>query len=214
MMSQLMDKELDLVRRAKARTSLTDSSLEKIDTFELTSRAQRACDAYAGRALGRLFGLSWLAPLRRALAGCLPEGWRRRARMRRTVRELSRLDGAMLADVGIARSEIRAVSESLARGPIVEPPAPGLLARWAGAVRRRMAQQKLVRELSALDDHVLSDIGIQRGQIPAVAWEAVAESANSGAAPAGDLRPAAQQTVAGRPQPANLDRRTDVRSVA
>jgi uncharacterized protein YjiS (DUF1127 family) len=88
------------------------------------------------------------------------------------VRELEVLDDRLLADIGITRDQIRALTHNAphvaaeARGEmlvdfvrrqIVEP-----IARWRMRARTR-------QELSALDDAMLHDIGIERGQIDGIA---------------------------------------------
>jgi len=91
---------------------------------------------------------------------------------RAAVRELEALDERMLADIGITRDQIRALTHNAphvaaqARGEmlvnfvrkqIVEP-----VTRWRLRTRTR-------QELSALDDSMLRDIGIERGQIEGIA---------------------------------------------
>jgi uncharacterized protein YjiS (DUF1127 family) len=96
---------------------------------------------------------------------------------RAAVRELEGLDDHLLNDIGITREQIRALRYAaprvaaqargdmlvdFVRNQIVEP-----VRRWRTRARTR-------QELSALDDSMLRDIGIERGQIDGIA-AAVAE---------------------------------------
>jgi len=106
---------------------------------------------------------------------------------RATVQELQRLDDRMLADIGVTRDQISALVDGkdsvskpnglveLVHDLIVEP-----ARRWRVRARTR-------QELSALDDTMLRDIGIERGQIDGIA-QAASEgkvSANGAAVPVG-----------------------------
>lgn len=106
---------------------------------------------------------------------------------RATVQELQRLDDRMLADIGVTRSQINALVDGQESGSkpnglvelvhdlIVEP-----ARRWRVRARTR-------QELSALDDTMLRDIGIERGQIDGIA-QAASEgkvSASGAAIPVG-----------------------------
>lgn len=96
--------------------------------------------------------------------GSALQRWLRRTAV---VRELSQLDDRMLEDIGIARWQIEEIADaavggkrpSLLRGLVEAVFAP--LVRW---YRRSQAMQELYR----LDDRMLADIGINRGDIPAV----------------------------------------------
>lgn len=106
---------------------------------------------------------------------------------RATVQELQRLDDRMLADIGITRDQINALVEgkngtarqsglaALLSDLIVEP-----ARRWRVRARTR-------QELSALDDSMLRDIGIERGQIDGIAVAAAEGkvSATGAAVPVG-----------------------------
>lgn len=105
---------------------------------------------------------------------------------RATVQELQRLDDRMLADIGVTRDQIAALVDGHdAAKPnglvealndlIVEP-----LRRW-----RVRAQTR--QELQALDDTMLRDIGIERGQIDGIALAAAKGkvSASGAAVPVG-----------------------------
>lgn len=98
-------------------------------------------------------------------------------RRRAVYRELMSLDDRLLADIGLTRAEVAAVAHRAA-----DEAAPGerssgfdpvrftraVIAWFAEMVRRRAA----TAELMALDDRMLADIGLTRGQIPAVVGSA------------------------------------------
>jgi uncharacterized protein YjiS (DUF1127 family) len=91
---------------------------------------------------------------------------------RAAVRELEALDERMLADIGITRDQIRALTHNAAhvaaeaRGEMlmnfIHKQIVAPIARWRMRARTR-------QELSALDDSMLRDIGIERGQIEGIA---------------------------------------------
>jgi len=111
-----------------------------------------------------------LADLGAALVESLRRPWRRA----QLAFELGRLDERMLADIGLKRFEIQTVADKASRE--ATPSLGELLVGYGRIVRER---RKLRRELTALDDRMLSDIGLSRADIPAVV-------ANVGARPAGD----------------------------
>ena len=53
--------------------------------------------------------------------------------------------------------------------PVPWPWQQGLFGRLIEAVRREVAAQQSARQLAALDDRMLKDIGITRSDIPAIA---------------------------------------------
>jgi uncharacterized protein YjiS (DUF1127 family) len=121
------------------------------------------------------------APRRAGVAAKIGQALRRWSDRRRAFAELAALDDRMLADIGIARSDIArtvhgnvsvfALGEALAS--IVLPP----FQRWQ---RGRLT----ARTLAKLDDHALADIGIGRSEIGWVAAELAERSvapANSNA---------------------------------
>ncbi len=59
---------------------------------------------------------------------------------------------------------LNAQRASAITGPI------GAVANFAGAITKWHKRNKAIRELSALSDHLLKDIGISRGEIRAVVW--------------------------------------------
>lgn len=92
-----------------------------------------------------------------------------RAAARRAMAEnLGRLDDRMLADIGIARPDIRQVAEDATGGPALGPLA--LLAELfrvlaVQPLRAGYRRRATMRELLRLDDRMLADIGIERGEI-------------------------------------------------
>jgi uncharacterized protein YjiS (DUF1127 family) len=96
---------------------------------------------------------------------------------RAAVRELESLDDRMLADIGITREQIRALTHA---APHVAAQERGAMlvdfvrARLVEPFKRWRARSRTRQELSALDDAMLRDIGIERGQIDGIA-AAVAE---------------------------------------
>lgn len=130
------------------------------------------------------------------------------------LRELASLDDRLLSDIGVSRDEIKdlvyqaermsapargALLVDFVRTAIVEP-----FRRWRLRARTRA-------ELGALDDAMLRDIGIERGQIDGVA-EAVANGETFGRGEAYAIAlagvtasiPAAANTNDRRSYPANL----------
>lgn len=98
-------------------------------------------------------------------------GLRRRLERRRTLRQLARLDDRMLSDIGVQRADIEATAAMCTKTPAADT----ALWRdsvwyktfaWLGRERRR---RQTIRELSAMSDEILADVGIERAEIPAVA---------------------------------------------
>lgn len=122
-----------------------------------TLRAAYIADfLYSGiTAFGRWSGLS-----------TLHAALRHRRQCRRTLNALAALDNRLLNDIGIDRAEIAATA-ALSCGKPAESSGsvwPGLAA-WA---RRELRRRRTLRELSAMSDEMLADIGITRSEIPAV----------------------------------------------
>jgi uncharacterized protein YjiS (DUF1127 family) len=111
-----------------------------------------------------------LADLGAALVESLRRPWRRA----QLAFELGRLDDRMLADIGMKRFEVESVADKASRDAV--PSFGELVGQYLSAASKR---RELRRELNALDDRMLADIGISRADIPAVV-EAVSGQPASG----------------------------------
>jgi len=102
-----------------------------------------------------------------ALVESLLRPFQRRA----IVRRLERLDDRMLDDIGVQRWEIEGIASSAAgrRAPTVTVALIDLFAAIAKGVVAWQERRTAERELRALDDRMLRDIGIARADIPYVA---------------------------------------------
>ena len=96
-----------------------------------------------------------------ASKGSVLQRWLRRAAV---VRELSQLDTRMLDDIGVARWQIDEIADSAVGG---ERPSlfAGLVEAVAAPLVRWYRRNEAFRQLSQLDDRMLADIGINRGDI-------------------------------------------------
>ncbi len=96
--------------------------------------------------------------------GSLLQRWLQRAAV---ARELSDLDDRMLEDIGVARWQIDEIADSTVGG---ERPSllPAIVTAVAGPAVRWYRRNQVERQLSQLDDRMLADIGINRGDIPNV----------------------------------------------
>lgn len=92
---------------------------------------------------------------------------RRRFQHRRTLKALGQLDDRLLSDIGISRTEIAAAAALCCKEEAVAK--PSAWSKLAARLRREVARRRTVRELSAMSDEMLADIGIDRADIPAVA---------------------------------------------
>jgi uncharacterized protein YjiS (DUF1127 family) len=83
---------------------------------------------------------------------------------------LERLDDRMLQDIGVDRYEIGAIAESITArsAPRVGMALGNLFAVLGRSLAAWSERHAALRELNALDDRMLKDIGITRGDIPAV----------------------------------------------
>lgn len=97
-----------------------------------------------------------------ASQGSLMQRWLRRAAV---VRELSELDGRMLDDIGVSRWQINEIADAAVGGE-----RPSLFAAvsdaLAGSILRWHRRNQAFQQLSQLDDRMLADIGVNRGDIP------------------------------------------------
>jgi len=96
--------------------------------------------------------------------GNLLQRWLRRAAV---VRELSQLDSRMLDDIGVSRWQIDEIADAAVGGE--RPSLTAALAQTLAApLVRWYRRNEAYRQLSQLDDRMLADIGVNRGDIPAL----------------------------------------------
>ena len=83
---------------------------------------------------------------------------------------LERLDDRMLDDIGVRRYDIDAIAQSVAsrQAPGIGAAVGNLFASLARIVVAWSERRAAYRELSGLEDRMLTDIGITRSDIPAV----------------------------------------------
>ncbi len=96
----------------------------------------------------------------------------RQARLRRgTIRDLHRLSDHQLRDIGLERMEIEACAAQMAAA---QTPAPAAGSNLRTRFRRWRQRRATIAQLESLDDRLLADIGLVRGDIPAVAVQMAA----------------------------------------
>ncbi len=103
-------------------------------------------------------------------------------KQRAAIRELKALDDRMLADIGLARGEIRAAVEA-AEEAAPTAHEPGLVAGFVTRFRLWSRRRAAIREIEALDDRMLADIGVIRHDIPAAVEGLAAREAGGGTRP-------------------------------
>jgi uncharacterized protein YjiS (DUF1127 family) len=110
------------------------------------------------RAAGRSAARAWRASMR----------WNERQALHR---HLAGLDDHLLADIGLRRDQIPLILAGFPLDGSPRPARPGVVRRAVARLKERVASRRLHRELSALDDRMLADIGIRRADIPTVLAE-------------------------------------------
>ena len=158
-MTRLTEQEIAQIQRAPRNIER-----ERTDTHQLLVTARDLRAEVLGRFLRN--GLRALAEATgiAALAGRLGQ-WIKQGRTRgRAIDELRRMDDRLLLDIGLdSGMVVKFADELVARGDVGPARRPGLFGRFRAWLKRSAT----IRELSALDDHVLADIGLRREQIPA-----------------------------------------------
>lgn len=169
-------------KRAAQRRHMLDE-LESLDDHVLADIGLRRDDIEEAvdRALGpqgpSLAAIAATAGLGVAQAiGTALTGWYRR---QRAYDELMALDDTMLRDIGINRGEIPEIVARLSRAA---EPVPAQSWRIEDELVRPIRQwnrsRQTARTLQSLDDHMLTDIGLVRGEIDEVAETMAAKSLN------------------------------------
>ena len=159
-MARLTEQEIDLIQRARREA---DSGADDLDHSLAVGRQLRAAAmvrmiAHATEFVARVTGLKLLSetvirPIRNTM--------KRRA----TLEQLGRLNDRMLDDIGLDRSMINAYAADLSA---TEAPKPTLVERF----RSWRQERATVRELEALSDHLLADMGLARAEIARVVHDA------------------------------------------
>ncbi len=153
--------ELDGAVRASPRPARMQQA--EMESLILAARYARA--AFVARMAGRLAAA--LARGFGAVNRALLSPVRGYLRERRTVAELERLNDHMLADIGLQRGQIHAAAAEVCRDGAAAGPSLGRrLSVWLTLSLERGAT---IRDLRALPDAVLRDIGVERASIPDVA---------------------------------------------
>ena len=165
------------------------ADMGRLDREELVRRANAMRAAMVGELIG------WQVAR-------VVDAWRRRRAYHLAVNELRALDDHMLRDIGVQRY---AIDELVYHAPRLVADARGAtlvdFVRRAivAPVKRWLVRVRTSRELQSLDDKMLRDIGIERGQI-----EAIAEATATGQR-YDRHQPAAMLGMLGLPAPANTN---------
>jgi uncharacterized protein YjiS (DUF1127 family) len=165
-MSRLTEKEIDLIQSARAARLREPAGSEHVIQKARSLQSEAAAEM-ANRVLlwtGLSEAGAWLYD---SVVCPAAEAMQRR----RTVMQLQRLDDHLLRDIGLERGLIESFGESLSARTVAPRRAvDGPIARC----RRWALRRRTVRELEALSDRELADIGVVRGQIEQIAERAVA----------------------------------------
>lgn len=103
----------------------------------------------------------------------LTTGLRHRLQKRRTLKALESLDDRLLSDIGISRTEIAATAAFCCDTP--QETRTSVWRKLGQWLRRERIRRRTIRELSAMSDSLLADVGISRADIPAIATALVSD---------------------------------------
>lgn len=149
-MARLTERELDLIQRNSRPLGRAWN-----DPMDLLLVARRFRASYLARVTG-------LTDLHEGLSARIVRPIRQAMERRRTIRELSRLDDRMLRDIGLERDQIEDYAAKFSASDMTPTARPnGLFALIRSWNERRVA----IKELEGLDDRLLRDIGLTRGDI-------------------------------------------------
>lgn len=128
----------------------------------------------------------------------LATGLHRRLQERRTLKALESLDDRLLSDIGLSRAEIAATAALCCDAP--QENRASVWQKLGHWLSRERARRRTVRELSAIPDSLLADVGISRADIPAIAAALVSDQPIAVAAEApiaqGNTVPVSAQVLA------------------
>lgn len=142
-MSRLSEKEIDVIRQARAASQR--------DASHPTGSGAAARES-RGNGLAELLAVfrAFVSPFRDAAA------------RRRVMSHLRRMDDRMLRDIGIERGTLYGLSADLPQAaPAETVKKTGIFARIGAFFRRRST----LRQLQSLDDRILADIGLNRATL-------------------------------------------------
>ena len=160
-MSRLSEKEIDVIRQARA-VSQREATI-RTDVY-VAAREDRndGLGRMLGKTLGTVARATGLADVYAAIDRLVIRPVRSGMTQRQTMSQLRRMDDHMLRDIGIERGALYGLSEDLQQANEVAPQPQGGIIAWAARQLRRRAT---LRELRALDDRMLADIGLHRATL-------------------------------------------------
>lgn len=156
-MSRLTEKEIELIHSARAARRREPVSADDVMQKARVLQSEAVADG-----LGRILYWTGLPEI----GGWLYDRLLRPAvvalRRRRTVQQLRRLDDHLLRDIGLERGLVESFGENLNADVVARRRATdGPIARC----RRWLKRQRMIKDLRALSDRQLDDIGVVRGDI-------------------------------------------------
>ncbi len=154
-----------------------------VDVLSAVENAHRMRDRYIADVLSRGFKtLARLSGLTAVVAGLARE-----VKRRQTQHELAQLSERELRDVGLERSQINAIAAEATATEASHRSVWHMLANW---IRREIQRRRTMRELSAMPDRMLLDVGVERADIRRVATALV----DGGTVDRKAAKPAVQET--------------------